>query len=227
VRSWYPNELDTAGPEHLDADFVAGYDAKAQFDPTEDVDILTGAGIDGTATVVDLGAGTGTFASAMAPHVASVLAVDPSPEMIAHIRARADPDVTAIEAGFLTWEVGPGPVEAVFSRNALHQLPDFWKVTALRRIAAALRDDGVFRLRDLIFDFDPGDIDDAIDAWLQFAGDDPTQGYTAPEFVTHLRSEHSTFTWLLEPMLERVGFEIVDKTSSIGIYTAYTCRKRP
>jgi hypothetical protein len=30
--SWYPDERDHAGPEHLDPGYVAGYDAKTQLD---------------------------------------------------------------------------------------------------------------------------------------------------------------------------------------------------
>jgi hypothetical protein len=36
--------------------------------------------------------------------------------------------------------------------------------------------------------------------------------------------EHSTFTWLLEPMLERAGFDVAARLlSNDGIYAAYTC----
>ncbi|MEM7337752.1 MAG: hypothetical protein AAF467_03830 [Actinomycetota bacterium] len=38
--TWWLDELITAGSEHLDAEYVAGYDAKAQFDPTEDIALL-------------------------------------------------------------------------------------------------------------------------------------------------------------------------------------------
>ncbi len=43
----------------------------------------------------------------------------------------------------------------MFTRNALHHLPDFWKAIALDRIATFLRPGGVLRLHDLIFDFQP------------------------------------------------------------------------
>jgi hypothetical protein len=39
--------------------------------------------------------------------------------------------------------------------------------------------------------------------------------------------EHSTFTWLLEPMLARSGFEIKERhLSANGIYAAYVCTRR-
>ncbi len=42
-----------------------------------------------------------------------------------------------------------------------------------------------------------------------------------------MREEHSTFSWLLEPMLERAGFNIRDVDFSASrTYAAYTCVKR-
>ncbi len=41
-----------------------------------------------------------------------------------------------------------------------------------------------------------------------------------------LREEHSTYSWLLEPMLARAGFEIREAGySGNRIYAAYTCVK--
>ena len=42
----------------------------------------------------------------------------------------------------------------------------------------------------------------------------------------HVRDEHSTFTWLLEPMIEKAGFEIEQaEYSDDGILASYLCRK--
>src|SRR6266576_1592336 len=60
------DELQHAGPEHLDSDYVAGYDRKAKVDPGEDLALLRTRGLGPTSTVVDIGAGTGTFALAAA-----------------------------------------------------------------------------------------------------------------------------------------------------------------
>jgi hypothetical protein len=37
---WFPDELAHAGDEHLDPEYVQGYDRKASMDPTEDVALL-------------------------------------------------------------------------------------------------------------------------------------------------------------------------------------------
>lgn len=56
---------------------------------------------------------------------------------------------------------------------------------------------------------------------------DIDRGWTRPELEEHLRDEHSTFTWLLEPMLERAGFSIADAHyTEDGIFARYLCVKR-
>jgi hypothetical protein len=113
----------------------------------------------------------------------------------------------------------------VFTRNALHQIPDFWKGVALARIASLLRPGAILRLHDLVFDFEPADATERIEAWTAGAVADPAVGFTAAELATHTRTEFSTYTWLLEPMLERTGFEILERETRRGAYAAYTCRR--
>jgi len=114
----------------------------------------------------------------------------------------------------------------VYTRNALHQLPDFWKAVALDRIGTMLRPGGVLRLHDLIYDFQPSEADMVLQRWwLDNAADDPARGYTSADFAEHIRTEHSTFRWLLEPMLAATGFEIVTTAFSGSVYGAYICRK--
>lgn len=222
--SWWLDEFAHAGSEHLDAAYVAAFDEKSPTDWSEDIAILQALGIGATSTVVDLGAGTGSFARAIAPHVARVIAVDVSDPMLTTIRSHG---IEAVRAGFLSYEHAGEPPDAVFTRNALHHLPDFWKAIALERIARLLSPGGVLRLRDLVYDFEPGEADKAISAWLAEATDNPAAGWTATELVAHVREEHSTFTWLLEPMLERADFEIRDRwLSPTRTYAAYTCIRR-
>ena len=197
--------------------YVATYDAKAQTDWSDDIATLLESGIGPASTVVDLGAGTGAFAHALSPYVARVVAADVSPAMVAHMRASG---LDAVRAGLLTYD-GPA-VDAVVSRHVLHHLPDFWKAVALERIAQMLRPGGILLLRDIVYAFDPRDVEPRIDAWLDGAPNDPAQGWTRAQLAEHVRDEHSTFTWLLEPMLERAGFEIRRReTSDSGIYARY------
>jgi SAM-dependent methyltransferase len=196
-----------------------------------EIELLRGLGLDRTGTLVDLGAGTGTVSLAAAPFCKRAIAVDPSPAMLAALRAKliASPlvNVELVQAGFLTYEHTGAPSGFVYSRHALHHLPDLWKAIALQRIAGFLDPGGILRLRDLVFSFDPGEARERIEAWLTSAAHHPGQGWTRPKLETHLREEYSTFSWLLEPMIERAGFEIRDaEYSSSGIFAAYTCVRR-
>ena len=114
----------------------------------------------------------------------------------------------------------------MFTRNALHQLPDAWKAVALHRIAGWLRPGGILRLLDLVYDCDASELDDLVAAWMAGAVDDPARGYPATDLAEHVRTEHGTFTWLLEPMLDRAGFEIVERDIRKSVYATYTCRRR-
>lgn len=223
------DELAHAGPEHLDPAFVAGYDRKQGYpDPSEDLAILRDHGLDRSGTLVDLGAGTGRLALAAAPHVRRVVAVDVSPAMLRVVRDRAAgaglDNVECVRAGFLSYEHSGPPADAVFTRNALHHLPDFWKAVALARIARVLRPAGVLRLHDLIYDFEPAEAEDVLDRWLDGAAGDATRGYTRADLAEHVRTEFSTYRWLLEPVLAAAGFEIVTADFRGRVYGAYTCR---
>jgi SAM-dependent methyltransferase len=221
ARTWELDELSHAGQEHLDATYVEGYDQKSPTDWTEDVAELQALGIGASSTVVDLGAGTGTFAEAIAPYVQRVVAVDVSEPMVAKMRERG---IEAVQAGFLTYEHQGEPPDAVVTRNALHHLSDFWKALALSRIAQMLRPDGVLLLRDVVFSFPLREASSSIQIWLDSAPTDPARGWTPAQLAEHVRTEHSTFTWLLEPMLLRAGFEVRTRfLSDDGIYAAYTC----
>lgn len=227
--SWIPDEIDYAGLEHLDAAYVARYDAKAQVDPSDDIEILLANGLGPGTTVIDLGAGTGVFTRAAAATAARVVAVDVSPPMVRHLTTqfRDSDNVTVVEAGFLTYRHAGPLAEFVYCRNALHQLPDFWKGIALDRIARTMVPGGILRVRDLIFDFEPGEADEFIPAWMAGGVDDPNRGWTPDELAEHVRIEFSTYRWMFEPMLERVGFEILDVDYVRRAYGAYTCRYAP
>jgi SAM-dependent methyltransferase len=230
-RSWWPDELAHAGAEHLDTAFVEGYDRKHGDVPdaaaAADLEVLVAHGVGEHATVIDLGAGTGRFAVTAARHVRRVVAVEVSPAMLdaLHDRAAHIDNIDVVHAGLLSYEHRGASADAIHSRNVLHQLPDFWKAVALDRMAQMLRDGGILRLRDLVYDFAPADAGTAIERWLAGAASDPANGYTREDLSEHIRSEHSTFSWLLVPMLEQAGFEIVD-VAGTQFYGAYTCVRR-
>jgi len=230
MEPWSFDEGAHAGREHLDPEYVAAYDRKAGADPVDDLVVLRRHGLDHTSTVVDLGAGTGSFTLAAAPHCGRVIAVDVSPAMLDFLRNKITKagisNVERVQAGFLSYEHAGAPADIVYTRNALHHLPDSWKAIALGRMARMLRAGGVLRLRDLIYDFQPAEAEGAITRWFDGAVTDPTVGYTREDLVEHVRTEHSTFRWLLEPMIDTAGFEIVEADFDRAVYGRYTCIKR-
>lgn len=228
------DELALAGAEHLDPTYVSNYERKTGFDPDEarcELELLEPHGFGPESTLIDFGAGTGWFALVAARRCRRVVALDVSPAMIETLEHRATAqgvsNLEIVQAGFLSYEHAGEPADFAYCRNALHHLPDYWKALALRRIASALRPGGVLLLRDIVFSFDPDEADDYIGPWLDCAAESPEVGWTRAELETHLREEHSTFSWLLEPMLERAGFEI--ESSDFGtrrIFAEYVCVRR-
>ncbi|NJP66496.1 class I SAM-dependent methyltransferase [Streptomyces sp. ventii] len=229
--SFRPDESAFAGAEHLDPAFVAGFDRKqGRPDPAAEIAALREHGIGPRATVVDLGSGTGQFALAAAHAFGSVVAVDVSPAMQDHLaRAAAAEGLTnlrQVRAGFLGYEHEGAPADAVHTRHALHQLPDVWKAVALRRIADLLRPGGLLILTDLVYDCSPDEAEPLFRQWVAGAAAvDPSDGYTAEDYAEHLRTEFSTFRWLLEPMLERSGFEVLRSDYRGRVFARYLCRR--
>jgi len=231
MPSWTLDEMAHAGPEHLDEAFIAGFDRKQGYpSPEEDIGAFEAHGLGPASTVVDLGAGTGQFTLPAAWRFGHVIAVDVSRAMLEAIARKADavssplPPLEYVQGGFLSYSPAVA-VDGVFTRHALHQLPDFWKAIALSRIAAMLKPGGVLRLRDLVYDFRPDEAAGVFDGWLAAAATDPAAGYTAADYAEHIRTEHSTFRWLLEPMITAAGFAITEVSYRSRLYAAYTCVK--
>lgn len=231
-ESWWLDERAYAGRENLDEQHARRYDAKEDAQAAEEIRALQDHGLSSSATVVDLGAGTGQFALAAARVCRRVVAVDVSPIMLARLAEKIEglglSNVEPVRDGFLTYTHAGPPADLIYSRYALHHLPDFWKVIALTRAADMLRTGGVLRLWDVVYSFEPAAAKRRIDAWIEeTVTADVEHGWTRSELAEHMREEHSTFTWLLESMIERTGFDISDaKYSPSGIFARYICIKR-
>ena len=224
------DELATAGRENLDPAHVSQYDEKEDGRAGDEVRLLEEHGLTRDSQVVDLGAGTGQFTLAVAPKCARVVAVDISPVMLARLEAKLDiarvQNVDVVRAGFITYEHAGPPADFVYSRWALHHIPDFWKAFALRRMRAALRPGGLLRLSDIVYSFDADEAEDRIEAWCATLPEVAPQGeWVRSDIEEHVRDEHSTFTWLLEPMIERAGFELeAAEYTGDGFHAEYLAR---
>jgi 2-polyprenyl-3-methyl-5-hydroxy-6-metoxy-1,4-benzoquinol methylase len=174
LPTWWLDELAHAGDEHLDTEYVAGYERKSAYAPAEDIEALRGYGLDGQSSVIDFGAGTGVFAMAIARHCREVIAVEIAPAMVAAIQQRIQEsgieNVRAVQAGLLSYEHHGQPVDFVFSRNVLHHLPDFWKSQALVRIARLLKPGGVLSMSDVTVEERPRTLREAAAGLLLLAG---------------------------------------------------------
>ncbi len=181
--------------------------------------------------MLDLGAGTGQFTLAVAPNCSRVIAADVSPVMRERLRANVQAssrrNIECVSAGFLTYEHAGEPIDFAYSRYALHHLPDFWKAQALVRLSNFMRPEAVLRLWDVVYSFQPVEAAQRIESWCATGGTGTETDWTRAELEEHVRDEHSTFTWLLEPMIERSGFRIeVADYSPDGIFAKYVLRRR-
>ncbi len=222
-------ELNHAGRENLDAEHVARYDAKEDASAAAEVALLKNLGLSQDSLVLEFGAGTGQFTVLAAPECARLIAVDVSEPMLARIRGKVAElelsNVEIVRAGFLTYEHVGSPADFIYSRYALHHLPDFWKAVALNRLRRMLRPGGVLRLWDVVYDFGPAEAEERIERWCATGGVTAEAGWSRAELEEHVRDEHSTFSWLLEPMIARSGFEIAEAEHfEDGIFAKYLLR---
>jgi ubiquinone/menaquinone biosynthesis C-methylase UbiE len=227
--TWFIDELAFAGRENLDAEHVARYDRKEDADAAAEVALLRELGLTRDSVVVEFGAGTGQFTVAAARACARVIAVDVSPVMLRRLEEKlAASDLRNVEpvrAGFLTYDHAGEPADFVYSRFALHHLPDFWKVVAFDRLHRSVKPGGVVRLWDVVYDFAPAEAEERLEAWCATGGDGVEGEWSRAELEEHVRDEHSTFTWLLEPMMRRSGFEVAEaEHSEDGIFARYVLR---
>lgn len=192
---WLIDELGSAGRENLDDVHVQAYDHKMDAQAAQEVGLLRSWGLDGDSVVVDLGCGTGQFALAAANVCRRVVAVDVSPVMLATLTAKSDEagcaNLEVRSGGFLTYEHIGESTDFIYSRYALHHLPDFWKAMALDRMRAMLSPGGILRLWDVVYHFAAAEAPERIEAWCSTHG----QGdWGRWELEEHVRDEHSTFT---------------------------------
>ena len=100
-------------------------------------EIIAILGLDNNQTVIDIGCGTGAFVIHASKNCKKVYAVDVSKAMLRCARRKAKKagidNLEFHHGGFLTYKHSAEPVDAIVSTLALHHLPDFWKLVALKR----------------------------------------------------------------------------------------------
>ncbi len=216
------------GHRWLDAAEVEAYERISRPDPAAERELLRGLGLSAGQTLIDFGAGTGVRALAAAELCRRVIAVDPSAAMLDYMRAKAErlgiANVEYVQLGFLTYEHHGEPADFAITRHALHHLPDFWKVEALRRVHDVLRPGGTFFAQELVYSFEPADAAEAVTRWIDAVGKDDGTGFPRSFFEEHVREKYATYSWLFEAMLRNVGFDIREASyREPGTYATYTC----
>jgi SAM-dependent methyltransferase len=131
-----------------------------------------------------------------------------------------------VQKGFLTYQHQGELVDVAVTRHALHHLPDFWKVEALRRVFDVLKPGGIFHLRELVYSFEPEDAANAIERWIASVPAESNAMFSRAFFEEHVREKYSTYSWLFEAMLRRVGFVIESASySEVQAHAHYLCVK--
>lgn len=226
---WQYDEFKPVGRDYASQSEVDVYDSShADFRDikAESNQVLDTLGIKRGDTVIDYGSGTGIFAIEAAKREARVYAVDVSQAMLNQAKTKADQEgVSGIKfhnAGFLTYEHSEGSVDAIVTTFAFHHLPDFWKGIALKRIHRMLKPGGQFYMHDVIIE-EPCAIENIalfIDRQEKAGGD-----FLRKDAEGHFRDEFSTYDWVLDEMLSRVGFSITRKHIEDGVLGTYLCTK--
>lgn len=229
---WQYNEIKQVGTDYSDTEEVRIYDQNMQKvrDIGEEIrNIISCTGLKGNQTVIEFGTGTGEFALEAAKFCNKVYAVDVSTAMLEYARKKARiqgiKNIVFCHAGFLTYEHEGEQPDVVVSQLALHHLPDFWKMIALRRIFNILKNGGRFYLRDTVYSFEVDNYRSFFNNWLEdtqkFAGD----GF-ARDTAVAIRDEFSTLDWIMESLLKRAGFSIDRAEYPEGFMAVYVCTKR-
>ena len=177
-------------------------------------------------TLIEFGTGTGAFAIRAARSCAMVYAIDISSTMLAYAKRKSErlgiKNLAFCQGGFLTYRHAGAPADSIVTSTALHHLPDFWKSIALQRLNGMLKPGGHLYLSDVIFSHDrvQENIERCIAKLEKIGGDALRQ-----EVEAHISKEFSTFDWIIDGLLERAGFQIVEKKLEEGVVCNYLCTK--
>ena len=60
----------------------------------------------------------------------------------------------------------------------------------------------------MVFIFEPGESSERIERWCSNGAPSVEDDWSRAELEEHVRDEHSTFSWILEPMAVRCGFTV-------------------
>ncbi|RXA21449.1 class I SAM-dependent methyltransferase [Methanosarcina sp. MSH10X1] len=227
---WYYDEFKQIGVDYTDLEEAQAYDLRMQAlrDTENEANNLRELlGIKNTDRILEIGTGTGELALKLSEHCKKIVAIDVSKTMVEFAKMKAESQnkksIQFYTAGFLTYEHCTEPFDVIITQLALHHLPDYWKLIALRRVYGMLREGGKFYLLDVVFPSQIRDYDSYFNKIItnlrETAGNE-----LAEETETHIREEFSTLDWIMEGLLKSAGFYI-ESVNYDGFMAGYLCRK--
>ena len=227
---WEFDERQQIGIDFSSLEEVVQYDKKQRVNPVGERELLLSLGLKEEQTLIEFGSGTGVLTREAAKIAKSVISIDVSQAMLEYSEKRAKKEgIQNIEYhhdGFLSYRHSGKPVDFIVTKNALHHLPDFWKMIAFCRFAELLKSGGVLYLRDVVFSFPPKEYIPFIENWIEAVSSSDGNGWSRGEFESHVRNEFSTYSWVLERMIIEAGFKIKEyEYSDLKTYAAYTCER--
>jgi len=229
---WQYDELKQVGIDYTELSEVQAYDSqmkKLRDFKKEAADFMKSAGLIHDQTALEIGTGTGELALEIARYCTKVFAADVSPTMLQFARQKAlDRNVRNVEfhhGGFFTCKHAGEPLDVIVSQMALHHLPDFWKLIALKRVYSMLKNGGKFYLRDVVYSF-KGDHNEFFESWI--IGVKGAAGEAmAKDLATSIKEEYYTFDWIMEELLQRAGFIIEKSECKDGFMGVYLMHRKP
>ena len=226
--NWFYNELQQVGVDFSNQAEVEAYDQKQGSNSPEACRELLGR-LDARAEdrVLEFGTATGNLTIEAAKRCQHAYGVDVSLAMLEYARVKAEragvDNATFVHAGFLSYKHAAPPVDFVVTKFTLHHLSDFWKAKALLNIASSLKVGGRLYMQDVIFSFEPREAEREVKAWIQEVTG--YSGFSRAEFEAHIRDEFSTFDWIVDGLLKKTGFEILEKNVESPTYASYLCER--
>ncbi len=215
---WMFDETEAAG-----TDFPAGSQEKAD---AEVQDIMESTELKAGQTVLVFGWGNGAFPLAAAEAGVQVILCDVSEQKLSAAVSAASErglKIRTAKAGVIGFSDPDVIADAAVFLMGLHLLPDFWKAAALRNIRLHLKDKGKLYLSDMVFSVEMDKYEKKISGLLKYMkGQDEK---LAEAYTMHIKKTFPSFDWILEEMLYRSGFEILDADYGDDLTASYICRK--
>lgn len=228
-NKWYFDEFTQVGTDYTDINKVKVYDDKMQKfrNYKEEAEIILNKfNVNSNDVILEIGTGTGHFAIEASKRCKKVYAIDVSKTMLEYAESKADKEnrtnIEWLNYGFLSYNFPDIKFNHVVTNAAFHHLPDFWKAAAVKKIYNSLKDNGKFFLGDVIFSFNIEEINLKINDWLGSYEKIDDEFYD--EAIIHIKKEYSTFSWIIEGLLERSGFKY-QKLNDNNNFMSYLCEK--